>query len=110
MTGLKDRAGVLSAVEKGLLFGDIVGGPLRGVFGNGIGDLAVRSQGLIRNLTLLAHVSYWREGPSGKDPKNATALSVLTEVLDLNGERLGIARLERRSNFSRSLDKEEHKR
>jgi hypothetical protein len=49
-----------------LFFGDIIGGPLAEVFGCGIRDVRVRPRApgwLAR--TLVAHVLYWKQGPSG---------------------------------------------
>ena len=77
------------------LFGDFVGGPLRHLFGNGIRDRKVATGSVLRDLTLLGHVSYWHAGTAPRGSRNkATALDVLIDALDLNGERLGIPRVE----------------
>jgi hypothetical protein len=78
------------------LFGDFVGGELRPLFGNGIRDREVTTGSLLRDLTLLAHVSYWHAAASPrKIVGKAVALDVLVDTQDLNGERLGIPRYER---------------
>lgn len=80
------------------LFGDVVSGPLRSRFGNGIRDRKVSTGSLFRDLTLLSHVSYWYDGSSLQKTKDRElALDVLIDVLDLNGERLGIPRFETHS-------------
>lgn len=62
--------------------GDVVGGPLRKVFGNGIRDVAVRSRAWLglRARTPVCHVDYWRaeERPGPDD-----ACTRLVEALDL---------------------------
>jgi hypothetical protein len=70
------------------LFGDIVGGPMRDAFGDGIKDVAVtcdRWRGLAR-FTIAAHVSYWwhrKKGPGG-----AQSLERLKDHLNLAGEKV----------------------
>jgi hypothetical protein len=66
------------------LFGDIVGGPLAGVFGHGIRDIAVRIDGW-RGRTLAAHTAYWRRTTpeSGAAAEAGTALKALTDALAL---------------------------
>ena len=76
------------------LFGDLVGGALGPLFGNGIRDREVTTGSLLRDLTLRAHVSYWyaREAPR-RNERKGDALGVLVDTLDLNGEQLGIPRM-----------------
>jgi hypothetical protein len=73
------------------LFGDLVGGPLRPVFGLGVKDIPVSTatwRGLAGR-TLVAHTSYWRvgdddkPGAKGKDPR-VPALFALRQALDLS--------------------------
>ena len=79
------------------VFGDFVAGPLRRWFGPGIWDRSVTSRRFFRRCTPQAHTSYWRpEASSGRTPGGPQALDALVQALDLNGERLGIARTERR--------------
>ena len=64
-------------------FGDFVGGPLRPVFGNGIRDVKVRTEGYggLANITLLAHTEYWRPADNGD---SRLSLPVLREALALS--------------------------
>ena len=77
------------------LFGDFVGGPLRGVFGLGIRDVEVtlsRWHGLYAR-TPLAHTSYWQREKdqekeresSGQPGRRVNALAALRRALDLSG-------------------------
>ena len=61
-----------------LVWGDIVGGPLRAVFGNGIKDRAVSIK---RRGGFLSHTLYW--SPNGKGSYNSTHLKELRDALDL---------------------------
>lgn len=76
----------------GGLFGDLIGGPLHGVFGNGIKDVRVRSRrwrGLAR-LTPLIHTCYWmQETAESLSPMNGSVLSIvaLRTALDLTARR-----------------------
>jgi len=72
------------------LFGDIVGGPLRTVFGPGILDVPVRSNGWcgLIGRTPLAHTKYWSEKDAddlgGAGPNAcAPALARLKQILEL---------------------------
>jgi hypothetical protein len=77
------------------LFGDFVGGALRPLFGNGIRDREVASGSFLKDLTLLAHISYWHIASSSKRSlRKSLALDALIDALDLNGERLAIPRFE----------------
>lgn len=77
------------------LFGDFVGGALRPLFGNGIRDREVTTGSFFRDLTILAHISYWHTAESSKrSPRKSLSLDTLTDALDLNAERLGIPRFE----------------
>lgn len=71
------------------MFGDIVGGPLRNLFGPGVRDIAVRTGHRLRDRTLPAHNSYWANEPapraSGPDGV-PYALETLREVLDLKNK------------------------
>jgi hypothetical protein len=73
------------------LFGDIVGGPLRPVFGLGIKDIAVSTSRLrgLASSTLLAHTCYWLERDASKSDAKAKddrvpALLALRQALDLS--------------------------
>jgi hypothetical protein len=74
-------------------FGDLVGGPLRGVFGPGIQDVAVDSAergGLLQH-TPLIHTHYWSETsvPQGTPPESKLwALTALRTALDLESRAL----------------------
>lgn len=77
-------------------FGDVIGGPLRSVFGPGIKDVAVRLKSL-RRFTFLAHTSYWKAEPTspGGDAADETehhALSALRDALELDRSRKFIKR------------------
>lgn len=74
------------------LFGDIVGGPLAGVFGCGIRDIAVRVGGW-RGWTVAAHTAYWRRTTpeSGAAASAGSALKVLVDVLALRKLRQLVA-------------------
>ena len=70
----------------GGLFGDIVGGPLRPEFGEGIRDVEVftRSLGRLSNRSLLAHTRYWEAAdaaPAEENERGKPSLSVLRELL-----------------------------
>lgn len=62
--------------------GDLVGGPLRGVLGDGIRDIPL-TKGLLRYLPLVSHSYYWRVSRFAKD---SDALPVLKSVLGLGSE------------------------
>ena len=70
------------------LFGDFVGGPLREQFGKGVWDIEVSHSRWWRTWTPMAHVSYWTQD------NESSSLQYLRQVLDLNGEDLGIPREE----------------
>ena len=66
------------------VFGDLVGGPLRSVFGSGVFDRWVADpDGGIAAHTLLAHVRYWRTPKRSATCANS-ALDVLRKALALN--------------------------
>jgi hypothetical protein len=64
------------------LLGDLVGGPLRDVFGHGIRDVAV-SEGLLRFLPMLSHTRYWRGRAVARRADRITSLQSLCNALDL---------------------------
>lgn len=72
------------------IFGDFVGGPLRSVLGQGIRDVAVRTQALAPGFqhTLLAHTQYWNEqkfdGALDDHPDAQLALAALRNALALS--------------------------
>lgn len=72
------------------IFGDFVGGPLRPVLGQGIRDIAVRTQALGAGLqhTLLAHTQYWNEkkfdAALDDHPEAQLALAALRNALSLS--------------------------
>ena len=71
------------------VFGDIVGGPLRKLFGPGILDIAVRSKKPIRDRTLPAHNSYWANETTldTSDPDMLPySLKTIIDVLDLKNK------------------------
>lgn len=91
------------------LFGDIIGGPLRDVFGAGITDVPTKVHGW-RRWTLLAHTAYWSgETPAAKTtgPGNEPryALDALKDALGL--EQLRQFRIEDRLPPSGKQDKRE---
>lgn len=64
------------------ILGDLVGGPLGGVFGPGIRDVEI-TDGLIRFAPLLAHTRYWRGAVTPQRAGATTALKSLCGALDL---------------------------
>jgi hypothetical protein len=73
----------------GDLFGDIVGGPLRHLFGKGIRDIGVQSGKPVRDHTLPAHTSYWSKDQPRETPKASElpyALPTIIEVMDLKNK------------------------
>ena len=62
------------------LFGDLVGGPLTSLFGEGIRDIALTSGGWWRH-TVLAHTRYWQHKkssiPAGPEDASATLIAAL---------------------------------
>ena len=64
------------------LLGDLVGGPLRPVFGSGIRDAAV-TDGPHRLAPLLSHTRYWRGRTEARRSGGVTALRSVCEALDL---------------------------
>ena len=68
------------------LFGDFVGGPLQTWFGPGIKDIQVRTGNIFRDLTLLAHNSYWHI--SKNKAKNKNCLQLLIDALDLDNKEI----------------------
>jgi len=69
------------------IMGDIVGGPLVEVFGRWIHDQPVSwNQGRLRNLTPMAHTSYWRL-PTSSDPAASKHIKALQQALDLGQRR-----------------------
>lgn len=85
----------------GGFFGDLVGGPLREVFGRGIRDVAVKSaewRGWLQH-TPIIHTHYWnlRTAPETKSKtKQAWAIDVLRQSLDLES-RVLLREVERES-------------
>lgn len=76
----------------GGFFGDLVGGPLRGVFGAGINDIAVRSAeagGWLQH-TPVIHTHYWKTETAGPaaNKKRPWTIDALREALDLESRRL----------------------
>lgn len=68
--------------------GDLVGGPIRTVFGQGVRDLRVTAGGLGRLLqyTLASHTRYWHTESQGKDAGKEPALDALRSALDLESK------------------------
>jgi hypothetical protein len=64
------------------LLGDLVGGPLREVFGCGIRDIAV-SDGWLRFAPMLSHTKYWLGHAVPRRPDGITSLQSLCDALDL---------------------------
>jgi hypothetical protein len=62
------------------LFGDVVGGPLQPVFGDGIRDLPL-TEGTLWRHTLLSHTRYWRSRGAAVLPGTPTVR--LADALDL---------------------------
>jgi hypothetical protein len=67
-----------------ILWGDVVGGRLAGIFGGGVRDVAVRTR---RRLGFLSHTLYWKAGRTGD-----THLAELRKALDLVNERHPVPR------------------
>jgi hypothetical protein len=62
---------------RNLILGDIVGGPINGVLGKGVRDIAVvPSTGKWLDGTLLSHVRYWAEGNADATKGNSGTLSL----------------------------------
>lgn len=62
------------------VFGDLVGGPLQSAFGQGIRDIAVRTEALagLAKFTLLAHTRYWHApGKDRESDRRGLPLSLL---------------------------------
>ena len=71
------------------IFGDIVGGPLGRLFGAGIRDIAVSSNGFFRDHSLLAHNAYWKGARKVEKPQPGIlpdSLSVIIQALDLDNK------------------------
>lgn len=67
------------------IFGDLVGGPLNHWFGPGIRDIAVGSDSVLTDRTLLAHISYWNKNrKKSSNPNLAASLDEMIKALDLN--------------------------
>jgi hypothetical protein len=64
------------------LFGDLIGGALSPIFGEGIRDLPLRSGGWWR-FTLMAHTRYWRQRRSAVPAGAGEASAALVDALDL---------------------------
>ena len=64
------------------VLGDLVGGPLRPIFGSGVLDVAV-NDGLLRFTPVLTHTRYWRGRVTPKKSGRVTALRSLCNALDL---------------------------
>ncbi|MBZ0090634.1 MAG: lipase family protein [Sulfuricellaceae bacterium] len=72
-----------------LIFGDLIGGPLNGVFGKGIRDIAVEpSTDKCLDRSLLSHVRYWTDsGKASLDPAwsgGKPSLETLRKALKLD--------------------------
>ena len=65
------------------LLGDLVGGPMRPIFGSGILDIPV-TDGLVRFAPLLPHTHYWRGAVVPKRQGRTCALGALCDVLALD--------------------------
>jgi len=68
------------------LLGDLVGGPLRPIFGSGVRDVAV-NDGLLRFAPVLTHTRYWRGRAVPKKEGRVTALGSLCNALDLEAAK-----------------------
>jgi hypothetical protein len=64
-------------------FGDLVGGPLRPVFGHGIKDISVSTGKFIKDRSLAAHSSYWL-----KEAEIKPHLQLLIDALDLDNKEI----------------------
>jgi hypothetical protein len=69
----------LYAPVKGVIFGDVVGGPVVPVFGKGVKDVPVQVPGRWRRSTPFAHTAYWRRSDDPADD----AIPELTRAIDL---------------------------
>jgi hypothetical protein len=65
-----------------LLIGDLIGGPLRHIFGVGLKNVSVETN--LRS-GLLSHTLYWAPEP-GQNP-HLNALRAALDLLDSNGQR-----------------------
>jgi hypothetical protein len=64
-------------------FGDLVGGPLRPVFGHGIKDISVSTGKLMKDHSLAAHSAYWFI-----EKETKPHLQLLIDALDLDNEEI----------------------
>ena len=69
----------LYAPVTGVVFGDIVGGPVAPAFGAGVKDVPVRVPGRWRRSTLFAHTAYWHRSDDPADD----AILELKRAIDL---------------------------
>jgi len=68
------------------LLGDLVGGPLRPVFGPGVRDVAADA-GPLQFTPFLTHTRYWKGSAATKPAGRTTALRALCTALDLESKR-----------------------
>jgi hypothetical protein len=65
-----------------IVYGDLIGGPLRGMFGRGVRDLAVTTT---QRLGLLSHTLYWKYGSETATPPHIETLRAALDLLDTGG-------------------------
>jgi hypothetical protein len=70
----------------GFLHGDLIGGPLSGVFGGGIRDVPVSTTA---RGGLLSHTLYWTSAPGSGAPAHVEALRGAVDLTDAHGKRDG---------------------
>jgi hypothetical protein len=79
--GVTRWTNIFVPIRLGVL-GDLVGGPLRPVFGHGIRDIPV-SDGWRRFVPVLSHTRYWLGRVAPRRPHGITSLQSVCEALDL---------------------------
>lgn len=65
-----------------IVYGDLIGGPLRGLFGLGVRDLAVTTT---QRWGMLSHTLYWKYGRQTETPPHIETLRAALDLLDTGG-------------------------
>jgi hypothetical protein len=69
--------------SRAIVWGDIVGGPLNGVMGEGIRDVRVSTR---KHLGFLTHTSYWSQSSRDAEASHIEALRESLDLTDRKGE------------------------